>query len=303
MKRYIVPKIFCALGALVIFIGIFISGLNISLGDYLMSCGIAVGITLVVLLFAILAFKMKTSHKKKICKIIPCFYVEVFSIVLFALCGLASLMLFNHCITVWQQTEKIQKFLNVHQLENMLPEYEEYADQRIVNYERQLNDAIVYKDAQSSELINLGFNTNESLEGQKARKIQKLKQVLRPHTYKNLTDTITASIERFVCIVDEFSPITAPKNITRIEEWANYYEKKLNTFSQYKMKGEGADDFHFERTFDSVKEILTGWNEGFFSPKRFTGYFTGIISLILMLFPYFWGNRSIKLQNNKHSKN
>jgi hypothetical protein len=299
MNRYIIPKIFCTLGALVIFSGVFLSELNITLGDFLISGSIAVGITMVLLILAILAFKMKISHKKKIRKTIPCRFVEVLSILLFVISGLASLLIFNHCITVWQRSGEIQKNLNIRQLENMLPEYEKYANQRIANYERQTNDAIRFRNSQPGELTNLGFNTSldESLANQKARKIEKLKQILRPHTYKNLTDTITTNIAKFVGIVEDFSPITAPKNITRIEEWAKHYEVQLIGFSHYKMKGENAEDFQFESTFGNVKEILTKWND-FFSPKRYTGYFAGIISLILMVFPYFWGNRSIKFRKN-----
>ena len=103
--------------------------------------------------------------------------------------------------------------------------------------------------------------------------------------------------------VEEFSPITAPKNITRIEEWAKYYENQLISFSHYKMKGENAEDFQFESTFGNVKNILTGWNDDFFSTKRYTGYFVGIIALVLMLFPYFWGNRSIKFRKFNNTNN
>lgn len=300
MNRYIIPKIFCAVGSLVIFAGVFLSELSITLGNFLISCIFALGITAVLLLFAFLAFNMKIFHKKKIRKILPCGIVEVSSIVLFTICGFASLLIFNHCITVWQRTGEIIKNLNIRQLENMLPAYEKYANQRISNYQIQLDEAILYKNARTQELENLGINfpSTESLESQKGRKIEKLKQVLRPHTYKKLTDTITTSIKIFVDIVEKFSPITAPKNITRIEEWAKYYENQLNSFSHNKMKGENSDVFQFESTFGNVKEILTGWNDDFFSPKRYTGYFAGIIALILMLFPYFWGNRSIKLRKN-----
>lgn len=299
MNRYIIPKIFCAVGVLVIFAGLFLSGLNITLGDFLISGVVAVGISAVLLFFALLAFNMKISHRKKIRKIIPCRFVEVLSILLFVISGLASLLVFNHCITVWQRTDEIKGNLNIHQLEKMLPKYEDYANQRIANYERQTNDAIRYRFSQKDELTKLGFNTSfdESLASQKARKIEKLKQILRPHIYKELTDTIKINIAKFIGIVEEFSPITAPKNITRIEEWAKHYEIQLIGFSHYKMKSENAGDFQFESTFGNVKAILTKWND-FFSPKRYTGYFAGIISLILMLFPYFWGNRSIKFRKN-----
>ncbi len=297
MNRYIIPRIFCVVGALVIFAGLFLSGLNITLGSFFVSIGIAIGITILLLLFAILAFKMKTSNKKKIRKIIPCRFVEILSVLLFFIAGLASLLLFNHCFAVWQRSGEIQAKLNIRQLESMLPEYEQYANQRIANYNDQLSEAISYRSAGKHELMDLGFNTSssETLESQKARKIEKLKQILRPHTYKALTDTIATSIAKFVSIVEGFSPITAPKNITRIEEWAKYYQDQLNSFSHYKMKGENAADFQFESTFGDVKEILTGWKDGH-SSKRFVGYLIGITALIFMLFPYVWGSRSMKFR-------
>jgi len=301
MNRYIIPKIFCALGALTIFLGVFFSELNITLGNFLISGFIAIVVTTILLLLAILAFNMKTAHKKRIRKTIKCKTVEIISIVLFAIIGISSLLIFNHCITVWLRAGEIKEKLNVRQLENMLPEYENYANQRIANYESQLKDAILYKKMQPSELTNLGFDTNspEALEIQKTRKIEKLKQVVRPHIYKNLTDTINADITKFISIVENFSPITAPKNITRIEQWAKYYEQQLINFSHYKMKGENAEDFHFESAFGDVENILTDYTD-YYLPQRFTGYLIGIIALICMLFPYFWGNRSIKITKNKH---
>jgi hypothetical protein len=304
MNRYIVPKIFCAVGTFVILAGVFLSELNITLGNFLKSGIIAVVITAILLLCAILAFNMKTSHKKKCLKrTIPCRFVEFVSVILFVVVGLASLIVVNHCITVWLRTSEIQKHMNIRQLENMLPEYEKYASERIKNYTNQLNEAILYRDARpSNELTNLGFNinSNEALERQRDRKIEKLKQILRPHTYKELTDTITASIAKFIGIVEDFSPITAPKNITRIERWTEYYENQLNNFSQYKMKGENAKDFHFQSTFGNVEDILTQNLTEWDDPdifKRFLGYGVGLTALLLMLFPYFFGNRSIKLKH------
>ena len=297
MNRYIIPKIFCAVGTLIIFAGIFFSELNIMLGSYFMSFLIAVVITAILLMFAVLAFNMKTAHKKRIKKTIKCRTVEVISLVIFTLCGLASLLIFNHCITVWQRSSEIKEKLNIRQLENMLPEYEKYANQRIENYKTQLDEALYYRSARTHELVNLGFapHSADSLESQKKRKIEKLEQVVRPHTYKEFTDTINASVAKFINIVDEFSPITAPKNITTIEQWARYYEQRLNNLSQYRMRGEITQDFQFESTFGNVKDILTHY-VNFLSPKRYTGYLVGIIALICMLSPYFWGNRSMKFK-------
>jgi uncharacterized membrane protein YiaA len=302
MNRYIIPKIFCAVGTLIIFVGVFFSALNITLGGYFISFLVAVVITAILLLFAVLAFNMKTAHKKKIRKTIKCRTVEIISLVLFTVSGLASLLIFNHCITVWQRTSEIQTNLNIRQLEKMLPAYENYANQRIEKYKTQLDEATLYRSARTQKLTDLSFDTKsvEALESQKLRKVGKLEQVVRPHTYKELTDTINVNIAKFINIVEEFSPITAPKNITRIEEWARHYEQQLNSFSQYKMKGEDADDFHFDSTFGNVKDILTNYMD-YFSPKRFTGYLAGIIALICMLFPYFWGHRSIKITKTKHS--
>lgn len=295
MYRYSIPRILCALGALVIFTFVFFSVLNITLGDLLISGGITVIITSVLLFLARLAFNMKkTDNMFKLQ-----FYrvLEFLSVLLYAVCGLASLLIFNHCFTVWQRTGEIRESLNIRQMEDMLPKYEEYANQRIANYTNQVEEAISYRYARTQELIDLGFNNNspETLESQKARKIEKLKQILRPHTYKALTDTIATSIAKFVRIVEGFSPITAPKNITRIEGWAKYYENQLFGFSHYKLKGENAEDFQFESTFGNVKVILTDWKGDLFSPKRFLGYGIGLTALIFMLFPYFKVKRSNKL--------
>ena len=301
MNRYIIPKVFCAGGTLIIFAGVLISELNITLGNYAMSFLIAIVITALLLLFAVFAFKMKTSHKKKIKKTIKCKTVETISLVLFIVSGLLSLLIFNHSITVrWFCRSEIQENLNVRQLENMLPEYENYANKRIENYKTQLDEAVLYKSARTQELIDFGFDTKslEALESQKIRKIGKLEQVVRPHTYKELTDTINKDIAKFINIVEDFSRITIPKNITRIEEWARYYELQLHNLSQYKMKGENAEDFHFRSTFGNVRDILTDYTD-YFSAKRFIGYFFGVIALIWMLLPYLFGNRSIKIAKIK----
>jgi hypothetical protein len=302
MNRYIVPKIFCALGAIAVFAGIFLSELNITLGDMLESAIIAIVITVVLLLLAILAFNMKTAHRKKcLKKTVKCKTVEYFSLVLFIIAGICSLAIFNHCITVWQSTDDIERNMNIHQLENILPEYERYANKRIEDYEVQLNEAV-----RNNELRELGFNVNcidvldfdvnsvERLESQKNRKIIKLKQVVYPHIYDSLKISITDSINKFVSIVEDFSPLTMPKNITRIEEWAKSWEKQLISFSYDKMKGENAKDFQFESTFGNVEDILTNYKD-YFAAKRILGYGFGLFALICMLFPYIFGNRSIKI--------
>ncbi len=292
MKKYKIQNVFCAVSALAIFVGVFLSELNITLGDFLISSGIAFGITSLLLLLVILAFYMKKTNNMY--KLYIYRKLEFFSVFFYTFCGLASLLIFNHFMTVWLRTGEIRENLNIRQLENMLPEYEKYANQRIANYENQLVEAISYSNARTQELINLGFNTSstETLESQKVRKIELLKQSLRNYEYKEFTDTITTQIEEFVGNVDGFSPITAPKNITKIEEMAKYWENRLKKYSHKTMKGEKAEDFQFESTFGNVKDILTGWKDNIFMPQRFLGYGLGIFALIVMLFPYFKVKRS-----------
>ena len=304
MNRYIVPKFVCALGTLVICAGIFFSVLNITLGNYSISSAVAVAITAILLLLAILAFNMKTARKKKIKKIIKCRTVEIFSTILFIICGLASLLIFNHCITVWLQTREIRENLNIHQLENILPEYKKYANQRIANYEKQLDEAISYRNARTQELTDLGFDLNsiEALKSQKARKIKKQIQIVYPHIYDTLKESITDSVARFIKKAEGLRVIaTLPKQIKPIEQSAKSWEMQLVNFSNYKMKGENAEDFQFESTFGNVENILTDYTD-YSSPNRFNrfiGCLVGIIALICMLFPYIFGNRSIKITKIK----
>jgi len=302
MNRYIIPKIFCTLGSFVILAGIFLSALNITLGNMPVSASIAIVVTAVLLSLAIVAFQMKTAHKKRCFKrMLKCKTAEYFGLVLFVIAGIGSLLIFNHCIAVWQSTDDIKANMNIRQLDTMFPEYETYANQRIKNYEVQLDEAIRYKEYRQNELVNLGFDVNsrDDLKNQRKRKIEKLHQVVFPHIYDSLKISISDSITQFVHIVEDFSPITMPKNITRIEDWAKSWEKQLIDFSHFKMKGENAGDFHFESTFGNVEHVLTTYDD-YFSIKRIPGYGVGLIALIFMLFPYFWGERSIKITNIKN---
>ena len=292
--RYIVPKIFCVIGTLIILAGIFLSEVDITLGNnMLLSTIIAIGISAALLGFVILAYQLKQTDNMIRWR----FYrtMEYGSIVLFVISGLSSLLIFNHCITVWQYTNKIQENMNIRQLENMLHGYENYANQRIKNYEIQLDNAILYKNMNRTDLKNLGLDINsiEDLNSQRNRKVEKLKQVVFPHIYDSLKVSISDSIRKFVSIVEDFSPITMPKNIIRIEEWVKSWETQLREFSEYKMLGENADNFNFTSTFGNVENMLTEWTD-FFEEKRMLGYITGIISLIFMLFPYFKAKRSNK---------
>jgi hypothetical protein len=293
--KYIVPKIFCALGAIAIFAGIFLSEINITLGNMLQSGAIAVVITAVLLLLVIWAFHLKKTNNMIRFRIYR--KLEYLSVFLFVVAGLASLLIFNHCITVWQQTGRIQESMNIRQLENLLPEYENYANQRIANYKVQLDEVVLYRQSRSTEsLTNLGFEISsiEDLNSQKTRKIDKLKQVVYPHIFEAEKKSITDSIAWFVNIVEDFSPFTAPKNIVTIEQWAKSWETKLTDFSRPRMKGENAEDFVFNSEFGNVKQILTEWQD-FDNPKRYWGYFIGIAVLICMLFPYFKVKRTNKL--------
>jgi hypothetical protein len=292
--KYIVPKIFCALGAIAIFAGVFLSEINITLGNMAKSAGIAAGIIAVLLLFAVLAFNMKQTDN--MIRLRTYRKLEFLNVFLFVIGGLASLLIFNHCITVWQHTDEIQKNLNISQLKNLMPEYESYAKQRVKKYEIELNEAIQYRSSNTTALTNLGFDiySKEDLNSQKERKIAKLKQIVYPHTYDTLKISINDSIAYFINVVKNFSPLTAPKNIITIEKWAKAWEKQLSDFSHHKMKGEDTKDFQFASTFGNVQQILTKW-EDFTNPRRFLGYAIGLAALICMLFPYFKAKRSNKL--------
>lgn len=294
MNRYIIPKILCAIGILTIFAGIFFSELNITLGDILTSSLIAAGINIFLLSCVILAYYMKKTNNMRKLHIFKT--VEFLSIFLFFMGGISSLLIFNHCITVWQQEGKIKDSLNIHQLNNLLPDYENYADTRTKNYEIQLDTAIRNSRNKNnqSDLINLGFEMNslEALESQKTRKINKLKQIVYPHD--SLKIAITDSITKLVNSVDKFSPITLPKNITKIDEWVKSWKNQLVVFSDYMMKGENAEKFKFECSIGNVKNILTDYGD-YSSPKRYPGYAIGGVALICMLFPYL----KVKISNKR----
>ena len=293
MTRYIVPKIFCIFGTLIIFAGIFFSVMNIRLGNYSISLSVAICITVALLALVILAYNMKkTDNMRKLRLFLA---IEVISLFLFAVSGLASLLIFNHCFTVWQSAEEIKEKMNIRQLESMLPEYEKYAHQRIEKYNTQLSEAIKYRQYRQSDLsaLSLDVKSSEDLNSQKDRKMQKLEQIVFPYFYDSLKVSINDSIKLFVRVVENLSPLTMSKNITRIEEWAKSWEFQLIALSHYKMNGENADDFRFNSTFGNVKNILTVFDD-FFERKRNLGYGIGFIALILMLFPYIKVRRSNK---------
>jgi len=290
--KYVVPKIFCALGTIAILAGIFLSELNITLGNMQKSILFSAIITAGLLFLACLVFKMKTTNRKfEISK-----NVEILSVILFAIVGITSLRIFNHCFTIWQRTGEIKESLNIRQLENMLPDYETYANKRIYDYTAQLDEAIRYRRMRITELADLGFDlsSSETLESQKTRKINKLTQVVYPHIYNTLKVKINDSITSFINAIESYSPYTIPKNITNIKKRTESWEEQLVGFSQYKMKGETAEIFRFVTTFGNVEDILTDYND-YFSSKRVPGYVAGLIFLLFMLFPYFFARRSDKL--------
>ena len=291
--KYIVPKFFCALGTVIILAGIFLSEVNITLGNMFLSTIITVGITALLLGFVLLAFHLKQTNNMFKWRLYRT--IEYGSILLFGIIGLASLLIFNHCIAVWQRTSEIKENIHIRQLENMLPEYEKYANQRIENFKTQLDNAILYQNMNRTDLINLGLDINsiEDLNSQRNRKVEKLEQVVFPHIYDSLKVSIADSIKKFVNIVENFSPITMPKNITRIEEWVRSWETQLTDFSDHRMLGENTEKFHFQSTYGNVKSILTEWTD-FYEEKRFLGYGIGIVALFCMLFPYFKVRRSNK---------
>ena len=194
------------------------------------------------------------------------FIGEIVLLVVFTLLlVLFTYMPFSHYFTVSAKNSiivnKIQK--SIKQSENMFPEYELYAENRMVLYKSTLKSIIDNKEGNKSDYEKYGFQVGNSDEMQLNKKMENISATLFPTNY---SDTITQKGLKEVAnnwLLDakgslDWKPIGITNVVVDIESKSTGWLSMLIEMSNIKQKNESPKDFTYSlMPTDDIKQYFT----------------------------------------------
>jgi hypothetical protein len=236
-----------------------------------------------------------------------CFVWEMIFLVLFT--GLTvsfAYLFFPHYFVVWGQKTDIQEKLtaNIIQAENMFAEYERYAANRENLYKNKLHSVVIAKSTNPSEYIEYGFENNGIADvKQIANKMFTVHADLFPTNYSDMVNNNGIKEVATTWLVDAKNKIVGWKPIgivdvaNEVEQKSNDWLKTLIELSVVREKGEQAEDFAYNLSFDDVKKHFTTFGK----PTPCSIWVT-ILLYVLMLLPYIFSLRSTKRHKKSTQK-
>lgn len=194
------------------------------------------------------------------------FIVEMVLLVVFTLLlVLFTYMPFSHYFTVSAKrsiiVNKIKK--SITQAENMFPEYELYAANRMILYKSTLKSIIDNKDGNKSDYVKYGFQVDKSDEMQLNKKMENISATLFPTNY---SDTVTQKGLKEVAnnwLLDakgslDWKPIGITNVVVDIESKSTGWLSMLIEMSNIKQKNESPKDFTYSlMPTDDIKQYFT----------------------------------------------
>ncbi|MFN3760285.1 MAG: hypothetical protein ACK4SF_13830 [Algoriphagus aquaeductus] len=209
-----------------------------------------------------------------------------------------SISPFPHYFHVNEQKDEIQKELieNISQAENLFREYEEYALLRENMYKNKLNSIVNSKRINSSDYEYYGFtfdNISDDLQIQ--NKLFTIHAELFPSNYSDsmnnngIKEVATEWLQNAKKTTTNWKSIGIVSIVNDVEKNTNDWKNILVSLSKVKQKGENAEDFNYELSFENVKGNLTTLKK-----PNTTSTIFAIGTCILMLFSYFISERHSK---------
>lgn len=207
---------------------------------------------------------------------------------------------FPHYFVVSEQKIEIQKKLttNIDQVKNMFSEYERYAENRKDLYKSKLHSVVAAKSINPSEYTEYGFEHNSvSDDKQIENKLFTLQAELFPSNYSDtalnngIKEVATVWLSNAKNTVTNWRPIGIVNVVNEVEQNSMEWRSMLIELSSARAKGEQAEDFTYELSFDDTKQHFT--TLGVPTPLSI-GLAVG--AYLLMLLPWFVTKRNSRSQ-------
>lgn len=250
-----------------------------------LTVAIAIALALWLLSFILRLLKERTSRRFKTGII-----AEGLCLFLFAVVAFFSLIVFSHFFTVYLHKKDISSRMieNIDQAENMFAAYDEYANDRIESYEKDLNTAINGQNANLNGLTKMGFKTDTVSAGpyraQMKRKMDMIRGTLFPAEYTSLKTSATDWLTRVKKDVELWNPVRLVNDVNMIDAEIIRWKEELKKYSSVsdKMEGEDVEAFEYAISFDDVTSLFETR-----SLPPVLGIVLAIVAFLCLLFSYF----------------
>jgi energy-coupling factor transporter transmembrane protein EcfT len=220
-----------------------------------------------------------------------CFVWEIILLVLSGLTTFFACSPFLHYFSVSGQKMEIRSKLtaSITQAENMFTEYERYAKNRENLYESKLRSVAAAKNTRPKEFDEYGFINNISVDKQIENKMFTIHAHLFPSNYEEMEQTGSAWLVNARNIVNSWNWTGIVGVVNEVEKNSNNWLNTLVELSTIPEKGEQAEDFAYDLSFDDVKNHFTTLGK-----PTLLSIGLAIVVYLLMLLSYLISERSTK---------
>jgi hypothetical protein len=301
-RKFSLANVLAVLAALAFGIVCFSGWYFYDLGDKTKTPNSAFAAALVTVLLSVFAigagvFKRAGRH------FTVCLVLEiVFLIALTCFTAYFAYTPFPQYFAVSEQREEINGKLraNIGQAEKMFEEYKRYAEDRKVDYEKELRTVVKGKNVNRKAYIAYGFDIAGTVRD--SARISTIMDALDKglgllDEYKKMKDTATATVlQNSIKSGDSLSlpvlPIDAVNTVKEnnvIKEKTKAWLSSLVEISKHRHYNEQTEDFEYELSFGDVESYFTTHGE----PDQ-VSVSAAILLYVLMLTPYLSSKRSEK---------
>jgi len=241
------------------------------------------------LILGILLWRFKTVSRNFKTYII----LETIALIAFIVSAVWFFPKYAYSFTVSVEKESVQKELidELTAVETMYSDYEAYVAKRYENYNTHLQHIINNKPMDQQRFLNCGFIHGDENK-QKNHKLFVLKNELQPKTtYDNVKNQNLHWIKAAKKNVADWKSMGVVETLAEIDSRADKWRSELIEFSKQRMICEHDDTQDFTYTFNFKKmkfEKKGGINT--------MAIGTGILLYLVMLVPYFVGQRSSRAE-------
>lgn len=178
--------------------------------------------------------------------------------------------------------------------------YSNYVDQRLANYQDNLNLMVMGKDISPTEYSECVAGATGDTDEEK---IEALTKSLRMKLMPDSTAIVVAERQRWITNAKEvkiLNPLT-PANINTVDKQVNGWLENYQELSSVRYKGEETQGFEYTQFESKLKQLTDTYTK--FKFPSIWAVLIAIACFGIMLLPYFLTDRDIASTEDKGGKN
>lgn len=285
-SNFSLADVFSVLAAMTFGFVCFLSNNFLSLGDIMSSAIIAAIMSFVLGGLALGAKLLKRARKNFRTSL----FFELFFLLSFSVVAFILVLPFSHFFSVYDKKEEIQEKLlkNFTVSDNIYTKYEDYANNRIEQYEGFLKGVGSSGDVNPDEFKKYDFEPGVDINIQVENKMFTLKAKLYPPNYKELKNNFILWLSESKGKIEIWSPIAIINVLNALENEINSKNEQLQELSKFQAKGELPNAFSFPIFLENISKTFSTLESS--TPLSIL---FAVVLYILILFSYFITSRPI----------